>query len=37
LHKVDGILPQLPLIMRQIIQTTVKRTLRTPSETREIK
>jgi CRP-like cAMP-binding protein len=37
LHKVDGILPQLPLFMRQIIQTTVKRTLRKPSETREIK
>jgi CRP-like cAMP-binding protein len=27
LHKVDGILPKLPPLMRQIIQTTVKRTL----------
>jgi CRP-like cAMP-binding protein len=32
LHKVDGILPKLPTLMRQIIQTTVKRTLNLPAQ-----
>ena len=32
LHKVDGILPKLPTLMRQIIQTTLKRTLNLPAQ-----
>jgi CRP-like cAMP-binding protein len=35
LHKVDSILPKLPLIMRKIIQTTAKRTLTMTDEPRD--
>ena len=35
LHKVDGILPKLPPLMRQIIQTTVRRTLNLPAQNQE--
>jgi len=35
LHKVDGIVPKLPPLMRQIIQTTVRRTLNLPVQNQE--